>query len=86
MLVTSGLDGIFMSGFPVAKVVRIEREASFSFARIICAPVAGVEHFGEVMVLAQREAPPPRPEPAAAVEGAPEEKVVKTKKKRPPRK
>ncbi len=86
MLVTSGLDGIFMSGFPVAKVVRIEREASFSFARIICAPVDGVEQFGEVMVLAQREAPPPRPEPAAAVEGAPEEKVVKTKKKRPPRK
>jgi rod shape-determining protein MreC len=52
LLVTSGLDGIFLSGFPVAKVVHIERDASYSFARIYCVPMAGVENFGEVMVLA----------------------------------
>ena len=34
LLVTSGLDGIFLPGFPVAKVVHIERETSYSFARI----------------------------------------------------
>lgn len=85
LLVTSGLDGIFLPGFPVARVLQVERDTAYSFARIICAPVAGVENFGEVMVLAPRVAPPPRPEPAAAVEGAPEEKVVKTKK-RPSRK
>jgi hypothetical protein len=45
-----------------------------------------VENFGEVMVLAAREALAPRPEPSEAVEGAPEEKVLKSKKKRPPRK
>lgn len=55
LLVTSGLDGIFLSGFPVAKVVQIERDTSYSFARIYCVPVAGVENFGEVMVLDPRE-------------------------------
>lgn len=51
MLETSGLDGIFLPGTPVAKVVQIERGASYSFARIYCEPVAGVENFGEVMVM-----------------------------------
>ena len=55
LLVTSGLDGIFLPGFPVAKVVQIERDTSYSFARIYCVPVAGVENFGEVMVLDPRE-------------------------------
>ena len=58
MLVTSGLDGIFPSGLPVAKVVHIERDTSYSFARIYCAPLAGVENFGEVMVLDARETTP----------------------------
>ena len=56
LLVTSGLDGIFLPGFPVAKVVHIERDTSYSFARIYCLPVAGVERFGEVMVLESRTA------------------------------
>lgn len=86
LLVTSGLDGIFLPGFPVARVVEVERDTAYSFARILCVPVAGVENFGEVMVLAAREALAPRPEPSEAVEGAPEEKVLKSKKKRPPRK
>lgn len=58
MLVTSGLDGVFLPGFPVAKVIHIERDASYSFARIYCVPIAGVENFGEVMVLALPEATP----------------------------
>jgi rod shape-determining protein MreC len=56
VLVTSGLDGIFLPGFPVAKVVHIERDTSYSFARIFCAPLAGVENFSEVMVLDPRPA------------------------------
>ena len=43
---------------PVAKVVHIERDTSYSFARISCEPVAGVENFGDVMVLDPREAIP----------------------------
>ena len=57
-LVTSGLDGIFPRGLPVARVVHIERDTSYSFARIYCAPLAGVENFGEIMVLDPREATP----------------------------
>ena len=55
LLVTSGLDGVFLPGLPVARVVHIERDTSYSFARIQCVPVAGVENFGEVMVLDPRE-------------------------------
>jgi rod shape-determining protein MreC len=56
MLVTSGLDGVFPRGLPVARISHIERDASYTFARIYCLPMAGVENFGEVMVLDPREA------------------------------
>jgi rod shape-determining protein MreC len=56
MLVTSGLDGVFPRGLPVARISLIERDASYTFARIYCLPMAGVENFGEVMVLDPREA------------------------------
>ena len=56
LLVTSGLDGVFPRGLPVARVAHIERDTSYTFARIYCLPLAGVENFGEVMVLDPREA------------------------------
>jgi hypothetical protein len=40
VLVTSGLDGVYLPGLPVAKVVKIDRDSSYSFARITCAPLA----------------------------------------------
>ncbi len=61
VLVTSGLDSTYLPGFPVAKVVNIERDSAYSFARIFCLPIAGVENFGEVMVLDPRQALPPAP-------------------------
>jgi rod shape-determining protein MreC len=61
VLVTSGLDSVYLQGFPVAKVVNIERDSAYSFARIFCEPIAGVENFGEVMVLDPRLPPPPPP-------------------------
>jgi len=61
LLVTSGLDGVYLPGFPVAKVVNIERDSAYSFARIFCAPIAGVENFGEVMILDARTPLPPAP-------------------------
>ena len=51
ILVTSGLDGLFFAGLPVARVVQVERETSYSFARIHCLPLAGVENHNEVMIL-----------------------------------
>ncbi|MDR2837542.1 MAG: rod shape-determining protein MreC [Azonexus sp.] len=66
LLVTSGLDGIFLPGFPVARVSKVERDNAFAFARITAAPLAGVENFAEVMILAPRQPlPPPPPETAA---------------------
>lgn len=60
VLVTSGLDGIYQPGLPVARVVRVDRDAAYSFARILCEPVAGVEKHGQVLVLGLREALPPQ--------------------------
>lgn len=62
VLVTSGLDGIYQPGLPVARVVRVDRDAAYSFARILCEPVAGVEKHGQVLVLGLREALPPQVE------------------------
>jgi rod shape-determining protein MreC len=56
VLMTSGLDGVFPRGLPVARISHIERDTSYTFARIYCQPFAGVENFGEVMVLDPREA------------------------------
>ena len=64
LLVTSGLDGIYLPGLPVARVSRIDRDNSFSFARIECTPVAGVERQGQVLVLGKRSAPPVQEERA----------------------
>ncbi len=50
-LVTSGIDGTYPPGLPVATVARVERDAAYAFARIICQPAAGVESGGYVLVL-----------------------------------
>jgi rod shape-determining protein MreC len=57
-LITSGLDGIYLPGLPVARVVKIDRDNSFSFARIACEPLAGVERHGQVLILGRRIVPP----------------------------
>jgi rod shape-determining protein MreC len=63
-LVTSGIDGIYPAGLPVATVVRIERDAEHSFARVVCRPAAGVDRGRFVLVLSDETARPPRPEEA----------------------
>lgn len=62
-LVTSGLDGIYLPGLPVARVTAIDRDNSFSFARIECVPLAGVERHGQVLVLVKRTTAAPPEEP-----------------------
>ena len=63
-LVTSGIDGTYPAGLPVANVVRIERDAEQTFARAFCQPVAGIERGRYVLVLANESARPPLPEDA----------------------
>jgi rod shape-determining protein MreC len=60
-LVTSGIDGTYPPGIPVATVARIERDAAYAFARIVCQPAAGVDSGRYVLVVENeaRQAPPP---------------------------
>jgi len=68
-LVTSGIDGVYPPGLPVAKVVDIERSATLAFARITCEPLSGVERRNHVLLLATGrelpERPPEQSEPEA---------------------
>lgn len=60
-LVTSGLDGSYPPGLPVASVVRVERDAAYTFARVLAQPSAGVERGRYALVLATESNLPPRP-------------------------
>ncbi|MEX3634935.1 rod shape-determining protein MreC [Paraburkholderia sp. BR14320] len=67
-LVTSGLDGVYPPGLPVAKVVRVDKQADTAFARVVSLPVAAVRGARQVLVLHVQNTAPPRPadEPDAA--------------------
>ena len=56
--------------------IRDRRDGAYSFARIFCNPIAGVENYGEVFVLSARppSAIPPVPVNPAAAPINPEEK------------
>ncbi|MEX3547757.1 MAG: rod shape-determining protein MreC [Burkholderia sp.] len=60
-LVTSGLDGTYPPGLPVAKVVRIDKLADTAFAHVVCMPVAAVRGAREMLVLHYQNDVPPRP-------------------------
>lgn len=66
-LVTSGLDGIYPVGLPVARVARIDKDSAFTFARILCTPVGGPGQNRELLILSKAQAGPayPEEEPAA---------------------
>ena len=72
VLVTSGLDGLYPSGLPVAKINRVERAGSGQFPRISSTPVAPIGTLRNVLVILvdqqlippaprelERQAPPP---------------------------
>ena len=63
-LVTSGLDGVFVPGLPVATVTRVNRDAD-AFARIDCEPLAAIERSVQVLVVGRAAYPPPLPPPEA---------------------
>ncbi len=59
VLVTSGIDGTYPAGLPVATVARIERDAAYAFARISLVPTAGTDRYRQVLVLSAEAKPPP---------------------------
>lgn len=61
LLVTSGIDGLYPSGLPVAVVDSIQRNAAYPFARIMTRPASGVGTHLHVMVLDIPEDRPQRP-------------------------
>ena len=67
LLTTSGVDGLYPPGLPVARVTRVERRADSAFARIYCAPLAQMYGARHVMVLRPltdaAAGLPPRPDP-----------------------
>ena len=65
-LVTSGIDGTYPPGIPVATVARIERDAAYAFARIACQPAASVDGGRYVLVVENEARQTPPPEEAGA--------------------
>ena len=68
VLVTSGIDGVYPAGLPVAKVQTIERNAAYAFARITCVPIGGTDRNRHVLVLGAKLDIPPPPPPVPVVE------------------
>jgi rod shape-determining protein MreC len=71
-MVTSGLDGLYPTGMPVAKVNRVERGGSGQFPRVTATPVAPIGSLRHVLVIlvdqalippAPRELDPKPPSP-----------------------
>ncbi|MBH9551845.1 rod shape-determining protein MreC [Inhella gelatinilytica] len=52
-LVTSGLDGVYPPGLPVARVVEVQRRGQTSFARVRAQPHARADGARQVLVLGQ---------------------------------
>ncbi len=60
---TSGVDGIYPPGLPVAQVTKVERRVDTIFARIALRPIGQVASTSHVLVLAPTSVQiPPRPE------------------------
>jgi rod shape-determining protein MreC len=51
LLTTSGVDGVYPPGLPVARIEKVERRTDAVFARIYCVPLALVAGASQVLVL-----------------------------------
>jgi rod shape-determining protein MreC len=82
LLVTSGIDGVFPAGLPVARVDKVERRIESPFALIHCLPQARVDGTTQVLVLpslAGQQPPRPQEEKAAAVDKRPKKAVAQAR-------
>ena len=68
-LTTSGVDGVYPPGLPVAKVTAVDRKVDSGFARIVLAPTARTDGVRHVVVLEPMGLQMPAP-PAPAEESA----------------
>ncbi|MBE2245533.1 MAG: rod shape-determining protein MreC [Burkholderiaceae bacterium] len=78
LLTTSGVDGVYPPGLPVARVSEVDRRVETSFARIVLQPVASPDGVRQVLVLEPIGVQlPPRPEPAAEAASEPARKAAR---------
>lgn len=64
VLSTSGIDGVYPPGLPVARVTQVERRAESAFARVLCRPDAQINSALHVLVLTPVRAQMPERPPA----------------------
>lgn len=64
LLVTSGLDGLYPRGIPVARVIRVEKSSRYAFASIFCEPLAGVDSNRFLLILETKLPEPQTTEPS----------------------
>lgn len=74
VLVTSGIDGTYPPGIPVAKVIKVEHDPAYPFANIVCLPLAGVDKHRHLLILSSLPKYPERPDQKSA-EGSSENRV-----------
>jgi rod shape-determining protein MreC len=79
ILVTSGIDGTYPPGIPVAKVIKVERDPAYPFASVSCLPVAGVDNHRHLLVLSDIPGLPELPAQKPAQGSV--DKRAKTKRK-----
>lgn len=69
-LVTNGLDGVYPSGLPVARVLRVDHPADSAFAKVVAVPIAQIRGVRQLLVLHYEEPLPPNPLDAAPASDA----------------
>ena len=60
-LVTSGIDGVYPAGLPVAEVIAVEHDPAQMFAKVACRPLGNVGSHTRVFVVHAAAESPPRP-------------------------
>jgi rod shape-determining protein MreC len=64
VLQTSGVDGVYPPGLPVAKVSSVDRKVDTGFAKVVLAPMSSPDGVRHVLVLEPLSAQlPARPDP-----------------------
>lgn len=79
VLVTSGIDGTYPPGIPVARVIKVEHDPDYPFAHIVCLPLAGVDKHRHLLILSGMPKLPERPDQKSA-EGNTESRVKARRK------
>ena len=69
LLISTGLGGVFPPGYPVARITRVERASSATFAIVEAHPTARLAMDREVLLVWFREEPQAGPPPEAADSG-----------------